>query len=102
VHIPGFWILVACITLPVLRIFAPRYLLHGVAVFLALFVHILLDGIAGGVVWFWPFDATLYRLFDVPAIWSNWILNFILHPIFLVELIIWGLAIFVWIKYPTN
>ena len=92
VHIPGFWAITGVIVWPILRavntwgstVFAA--FLAGVA------LHIGLDAIAGGIAWGWPFNDTLYYAVSVPALGGHWIWNFILHPVFALELAIWVTA----------
>ncbi|MEP4037184.1 metal-dependent hydrolase [Pseudophaeobacter sp.] len=96
VHMPGFWAAIAALTLPVVAIWA-RVLLPAAAVFFAaLLLHIILDSISGGILWRAPFDDKLYALVEVPASQSHWVLSFLLHWTFLLELCIWGGAIYLW------
>lgn len=96
VHIPAFWAIVALIALPILRRLAPRFFLPALSFLLAIFLHICLDSIAGDILWGWPFYDYFTHLVTVPATHKNWILNFILHPVFVLELGIWGVAIYLW------
>lgn len=59
------------------------------------FVHILLDTIVGDVWWFAPFVDKPYALFNVPAIYKPWWLNFILHWTFALEIfvLIWSFVL---------
>ena len=88
VHIPAFWAMVALVTFPILRVFKPTWRRAAVAFFAAILVHMCLDSVAGGVKWLWPFSDAFFQLVTVPAAQSHWILNFVLHPVFLLEIAI--------------
>lgn len=91
VHIPAFWAAVAAITLPI--VWRTRYRLVAILGFAAIILHLVLDTIAGGILWLAPFDTTLYRMTTVPAIYSHVMISFILHWTFLLEFVVWGLAL---------
>lgn len=56
-------------------------------------LHILLDSVAGDIMWLWPHSTQLFALFTVPATQANWVLSFLLHWTFLAELVIWAAAL---------
>ena len=93
VHIPGFWLAVAAVVLPLVAILNRMLLPAAIAFFLSLFLHICLDAIAGGVAWAWPFSDQLIYLVAVPDRFGQWVTNFILHPVFILEIAIWATAI---------
>ena len=95
-HIPLIWAGLALICSAAL--WRTGYLLTGVVFFAAIFLHLLLDTIAGGILWGFPFSTTLFALVVVPASQSNWVLSFILHWTFLLELAVWFMAIAVWFR----
>lgn len=90
VHIPAFWLMVAALSLPLLAWLGRARL--GLVFFAAIFVHLCLDSVGGGILWAAPFNTTLYALVTVPATQSHWILSFLLHWTFLFELVIWAVA----------
>lgn len=96
VHVPAFWLIVAVLVYPVLSWLKPNCVRPALAFFAGIFVHLLLDTVAGDIKWLWPLSDRFFNLFTVPATYSNWILNFILHPVFLFELLIWSLALALW------
>ena len=98
VHAPGFWLVVAAIAMPLLRWRAPGLLITGGAFFASVFLHLALDTPAGSIMWLWPFETTLYALFEVPPTRSHWVLSFLTHWTFSAELGIWVLAIAAWRK----
>ncbi len=93
VHIPFFWALIAAIMLPMLRVANSAWLGTAAAFFVGIAVHLALDTIAGDIKWLWPLSDNFFHLVTIPALYSNWILNFVLHPVFLLEVLIWIAAI---------
>lgn len=98
VHIPLFWMVVAAIVLPGLALVARRWLATGMVFFAAIFLHLLLDSIGGGIMWAAPFSDHLYALVTVPATQAHWVLFFVLHWTFLLEIAVWGIAVLLWRK----
>jgi inner membrane protein len=94
-HAPAFWVLVAAGTLPFVRQKARAV----IAMFLAaVILHLVLDTVAGGIMWLWPWSDHLFALVTVPATQSHWVLSFILHWSFLLELTITATAAAVWLR----
>ena len=52
-------------------------------------LHLMLDTIAGGIAWFYPFSPRPFVLVDVPAIHGWWVWNFVLHWTFALEVLVW-------------
>ncbi|SFR49685.1 metal-dependent hydrolase [Litoreibacter janthinus] len=98
VHIPGFWLVVAALTLLGLRQVRPRWLPPARVFFAAIFLHLVLDTVAGDIAWAWPFSDRFFHFFTVPATQSHFILSFLLHWTFSLELMIWALAIYLYAK----
>lgn len=90
VHIPFFWVCVAAVTLPVLA--WRGYLAQGCVFFAAIAMHLVLDTIGGGIAWGAPLEMRLVEWVTVPATRSHWILSFVMHWTFLLELAIWATA----------
>lgn len=92
VHAPGFWLLVSLVVAPVLyRLSKPALALFGAFVAGNL-LHTLLDSIAGGIMWFWPFSSDLISLVTVQPTHSHFVLSFMAHWTFLLEVAMWVLA----------
>jgi len=68
----------------------------GLAVSCAALLHCVLDSIAGSVRWLAPFSNHETTLVTVPATHDSWILSFVSHWTFGVELALVGLAAVVW------
>jgi inner membrane protein len=93
-HIPLIWLGIAVVSLPILRYFG--LLAPGLVFFAAILLHMVLDTIAGGILWGYPINDTLFSLTVVPATYSHWITSFILHWTFLPEIAVWVWAIWLW------
>ncbi len=102
VHIPAFWLALAAIVLPILAIVKPAWLRPALAGLAGVFVHLCLDTLAGDIKWLWPWPDRFVHVVDIPARHSQWVLNFVLHPIFLIEVLIWGVALRVMMRPATH
>ncbi len=78
-HRPALW---ACIALLGLLLRKNIVLALG----LGGLVHMLLDSIVGAIAWGWPFTDAANPLVTVPATHKNWIMSFLTHWTFLVEI----------------
>jgi inner membrane protein len=67
-------------------------------IFVALELHMVLDTLVGSIMWLWPFSDKFFQLAVVPATHSNWVLSFIFHWSFAVELVIVVFAGFLFLK----
>ncbi|MGH1479449.1 MAG: metal-dependent hydrolase [Geminicoccales bacterium] len=93
-HIPVFWLSCSLFFLALSRIIKNRVMfLCGLMLLLESVVHLILDSVVGGILWLYPINSTAYTLFIVPAQHSHWILNFVFHWTFLLELGILLLAV---------
>ncbi|WP_039018083.1 metal-dependent hydrolase [Halocynthiibacter namhaensis] len=102
VHAPGFWIMIAVATLIALKLFVAKHtrfpVITAACMFYgAIFVHLILDSLAGSIMWLWPFSDQLYVLVDVPSHYENWVLSFLLHWTFLAEIMVWSIAVFLYL-----
>lgn len=96
VHIPFFWLMVAGLVLPLL--WRSRYRASALAFFAGILLHLLLDSIGGGIMWLAPFDTRLVELVTVSASQSHWVWSFVLHWTFALEVMIWVVAVLIYIK----
>lgn len=103
VHAPGFWLILAAVVLPLLRVFAPRALPAALMFLLAVLIHLVLDTLVGSIMWLWPFSTELYQLAEVPATQSHWVLSFMVHWSFMAEIgiILWAPK-FALISFPIR
>lgn len=96
-HIPFFWLPLAILA-GLLKL-AGRDHLSAIALtaFLSVMLHLLLDSVAGGIFWLWPFSQEVVVIQHVPAKYQFWIANFILHWTFLLELFVIAVAMIVYL-----
>lgn len=86
-HIPLSWLLVSAGLLPLVW----RTAWRGAALVLlgAVFLHLILDSIPGGILRGSPVSDHLSALVEVPATLDNWVWSLVLHWTFLLEVAIW-------------
>lgn len=96
VHVPLFWALVAGAAMPLLTRLGRGA--AGAAFFASIFVHLILDTIAGGIMWGAPVSDALVALVDVPATRSHFMLSFIFHWTFALEAAVWAAAAVIWAR----
>ncbi|OHV88056.1 metal-dependent hydrolase [Mesorhizobium sp. ORS 3428] len=100
-HWPLFWASIGAAGLIVCSVLRIRHL-PSVAVFFAgAMLHMVLDTIASPIMWLAPFDRHPFELVAVPARYGSWVLSFILHWTFALELLIclWALRL-AWLRRP--
>lgn len=88
-HYPVTWLLVLFVALGLFRVFGQKWATFGLFVFsLNGFFHLILDSMTGEIRWLIPFDSNGYSLMKLQAVYTPWMLNFLLHWTFLVEILI--------------
>jgi len=93
-HWPLAWLALGLPTIAMTQLRgSARWRNGAIAFFAGVFLHLLLDSIAAPVFWLMPFAPGRLELTVVPASQSHWILSYLLHWTFLVELAIWAVAI---------
>lgn len=93
-HIPSFWLSIAVLTFLIIKITKKnQWKFPAILFFVGIFSHMILDSIAAPIHWLFPFFDRDFQLIDVPAVYNWWVLNFILHWSFLLEIVICGLAV---------
>ncbi len=96
-HWPLFWLALFGAAAAVLLMLGKRKTLIYPAVMLAnVLLHLVLDGLAGPVLYAAPFSEARIQLIRIPALYDWWVWNFIRHWIFQVEVMIWGVAALVY------
>lgn len=89
-HIPLLWGVLFCTLAPVAIFLRSAKTLLFLAVIVSnALLHLMLDSIAGGIAWLYPFSERPFVLVDVPAIHGWWVWNFILHWTFALEVGVW-------------
>ncbi len=96
-HLPLFWLAVFAAVALVLRLrgAARSTWLAATVIAANLLLHLVLDTVAGGIRWLWPFSRAELVMAHVPARHHPWVLNFMLHWTFALELAILAMALLV-------
>lgn len=94
-HLPLFWLAVFAAAALVLRLRGARRgtWLATTVVAANLLLHLVLDTVAGGIRWLWPFSRAEFVLAHVQPRHEPWVLNFVLHWTFALELVILAAAL---------
>ncbi len=92
-HIPAVWLAITVVTLLVTRSETRRV---AAAFCAGVFSHLALDTVCGDIAWLWPLDDRFFHLITVRATAHHWIVTFVLHPAFLLEIAIALVAAAVW------
>jgi len=88
-HIPLFWILFTGFLFFMAKAVSNRnWGLWLTILLLNTELHMILDSVAGGIYWLYPVNSVKYRLFEVTARYDWWVLNYIFHWTFMMELLI--------------
>lgn len=95
-HWPLFWLASGAVALPLIRAFRRKWFPAAAAFFVGVMVHMALDTVASPIKWLAPFSDAATELVRVPGNYSHWLISFVLHWTFLLELAVCGLAWFVW------
>ncbi len=91
-HTPLFWAALSVLAVLLARLLEWKAEKMAAGFFLGVLLHLVLDTVAGGVEWLWPFSTASYVLTDVPARHHPWVLNFLLHWTFGLEVAICVIA----------
>jgi inner membrane protein len=83
---------VAAIVLAVLRARRAAWLVLA-ALGINVLLHLVLDTVAGGIRWLWPFSDVELALATVRPRYHPWVLNFVLHWTFALELALMAAAL---------
>ena len=88
-HIPIYWFFIYFLVSAVLVASKHKKYLANWSVFmLGVFLHLILDTVAGGILWYYPLDMQYVTFSVVDAKYSWWVLNFVLHWTFALEMAI--------------
>jgi len=73
-----------------------RNLMISSVFMLGVLLHLILDTVAGGIIWYYPIYEQYVTLSVVKEKYNWWVLNFILHWSFVLELVIIIFSLFVY------
>lgn len=96
-HTPMAWLAAAFLGYAVLGMLRKRqYCIYVTVVLANVLLHMLLDSVAAGIRWLYPFSAAELNMVTVPARYDWFVWSFILHWTFGLELLIIGAALWLW------
>ncbi len=98
-HLPVFWLSI-WVVIMIGNLFLRKRIVSLISLlfFSNIFLHLVLDTFVGGISWVYPWSTYSFSLVTVPATHAFWVLSFIAHWSFLVELAIIVWAIWVLMK----
>lgn len=98
IHIPFYWLLIGLIAFIAIKVAKRSELITPLIIFLCgIFLHLFLDTFVGGIKWLYPISTESFFIAYVPAVYNYWVLNFIFHWTFLLEvsIIFWSIWILI-------
>ncbi len=102
-HAPAFALFVSAALYTVAALAAPKWTAPVLAFGAAWTLHILLDSVAGGIMWLWPVSTELHMLFPVaPRHGVHFLVAFLTHWTMIFEALIWLAAIWFWRKARSD
>ena len=102
-HLPLYWVAITALGLLVAVVIKNRsFMLSFQIVSLGIFGHLLMDSMAGRIRWFAPFSKYGVALVDIPSKYGWWVLNYLLHWSFVIELLLAGIAVYVFKTKKLN
>ena len=98
-HLPIVMVSAFFITLPLYRtkVFE-KIRIYYVLFFVNWLVHLILDTFTERIFWLYPLSNHGFQLIEVPAVFSHWIISFVLHWSFAVELAIAAFALILFLR----
>lgn len=98
-HLPILWLAIGLFLYGLDWVFNRHKAMGYITIIMAnITLHLLLDTIAGGIAWLTPFSTHLYHLVEVPRHSHGWIVAFIFHWTFLLEILMIVAAVTVWMQ----
>ena len=97
-HVPLIWMVIFSAWLVAAYLSRkPVFIGVGLVMGSNILMHMVLDTVAGGIRWFYPFSETDFVMANVPAVHGWWVWNFVLHWTFLFEIVLAVAAMYVWL-----
>jgi inner membrane protein len=102
-HTPFFWTVLFIFGFVASRFFKNQRLsVFILDVWISAMLHLCLDTIAGQIRWAWPFSNRAIQFVEIPATHSWWVMSFINHWTFLLEIILIVIASIIYFKNRQN
>lgn len=93
-HLPFVWIVGGVVALGICAVLRKRRAAQLVILATCCgLMHLLLDTVVGHIKWGWPLSPHMFAAFDVPVRGGHWVLNFVLHWSFALEVLIVAVAV---------
>jgi len=98
-HLPIVMVVAFIITLPLywMKLFE-KMRIYYVLFFVNWLVHLILDTVTERIFWLYPVSNHGFQLIEVPAVFNHWIISFVLHWSFAIELTIVAFALILFLK----
>ena len=96
-HWPFFWLAVGAALVAIASFSARLRSSVALAFTAGTLLHMALDSVAAQIHWLMPFDDFAVELVVVPAAYSNWVWNFVLHWTFGLEITICLMALLLFV-----
>lgn len=87
-HLPVFWEAALLVWIALFWNRSCTWFWLGTAFGLSALGHMVLDSTAGGIRWLYPLSLEYFRLAHIPAGQAWWVMNFVLHWTFWLEIVI--------------
>jgi inner membrane protein len=97
-HWPLFWLAVGASLVATTCLSRRASVVLAMLFFIGTMMHMIMDSVAAPIHWLAPFSNMTVELVTVPATSSNWIISFVYHWTFLIEIAIWVLALTVFLS----
>lgn len=96
-HIPITWSVVAGLAYLIGRwVFHKRFGVFCLILLMNTWLHLILDTVAGGIYWLYPFSPTNFQWLNITASYDWWVLNYIFHWTFMLELCIISITVYIY------
>lgn len=96
-HTPFFWTALCVVVYVVSKFLKMRNVsVFTFGIWISVILHLVLDTIAGQIRWAWPFSNRAIQLVEIPPAHSWWVISFIVHWTFYLEV---GLIILAWLLF---
>lgn len=95
-HMPYYWTALFLFGLVYCKMIqANRFVFSALLIlYLNILLHLVLDTLVGGIYWLYPMNDLYLSLVEIRPQFDWWVLNFVLHWTFMLELLITALALY--------
>ena len=98
-HLPVVMVSVLFVTLPLYRMkFFEKLRIYYQLFFVNWFIHLVLDTFTERIFWLYPLSNHGFQFIEIPATFNHWIISFVFHWSFAVELAIVAFALVLFLR----